>query len=286
MDRFVVVTGATGQQGGAVAKHLLAQGWPVRALTRDATAPKARALATAGAEVVEGTFEDEATIDRYLEGAYGLYIVHPGPISPDQDEIRAGKLLADAAAKHDVAHIVYSSALGADRIGGEKWEIEQHLTALGISATILRPSSFMENLYTQSETVGVHSGALRTALAPHIRQQFIALDDIGAIATRAFTDPPRFRARTLELVGDALTPPEVAAKLTAAVGHPVPYRQRSIEDLRRINERFARGYELLNSTDGTIPDVDISELRSLHPDLMNFDTWLQRTGLELLRPLL
>ncbi|MGW0054291.1 NmrA/HSCARG family protein [Nocardia nova] len=287
MEQVVFVIGATGQQGGAVADRLLADGWQVRVLTRRPDSDRARSLAQTGAQVIAGSLEDPATIDRCVDGAYGVYSVHPGPLTPEQDEVKAGKAVTDAAVKYGVAHLVYSSGLGADR-GGQptKWEIEQYIAASGVSATVLRPSSFMENLITQSATVGISDGALRTAAAAHVRQQFIALDDIGAFTALALRNPDDYRGRTLELVGDVLTPPEVAAQVGAALGRPVPYIQRPIEELRRINERFARGYELLNSGDGTIPDVDVDELRALHPGLMTFRDWLDAKGAKLIRPLL
>ncbi|WP_063014477.1 NmrA/HSCARG family protein [Nocardia nova] len=287
MEQVVFVIGATGQQGGAVADRLLADGWQVRVLTRRPDSDRARSLAQTGAQVIAGSLEDPATIDRCVDGAYGVYSVHPGPLTPEQDEVKAGKAVTDAAVKYGVAHLVYSSGLGADR-GGQptKWEIEQYIAASGVSATVLRPSSFMENLITQSATVGISDGALRTAAAAHVRQQFIALDDIGAFTALALRNPDDYRGRTLELVGDVLTPPEVAAQVGAALGRPVPYIQRPIEELRRINERFARGYELLNSGDGSIPDVDVDELRALHPGLMTFRDWLDAKGAKLIRPLL
>ncbi|MGA4791407.1 NmrA/HSCARG family protein [Nocardia sp. AB354] len=287
MEQVVFVIGATGQQGGAVADRLLADGWQVRVLSRRPDSDRARSLARAGAQVIAGSLEDPATIDRCVDGAYGVYSVHPGPLAPEQDEVKAGKAVTDAAVKYGVAHLVYSSGLGADR-GGQptKWEIEQYIAASGVSATVLRPSSFMENLITQSATVGISDGALRTAAAAHVRQQFIALDDIGAFTALALRNPNDYRGRTLELVGDVLTPPEVAAQVGAALGRPVPYIQRPIEELRRINERFARGYELLNSGDGSIPDVDVDELRALHPGLMTFRDWLDAKGAKLIRPLL
>ncbi|WP_227983426.1 NmrA/HSCARG family protein [Nocardia spumae] len=287
MDQVVFVAGATGQQGGAVADRLLADGWQVRVSTRFPDSDRARALANAGAQLIAGSLEDLATIDRCVDGVYGVFSVHPGPLAPEQDEVKAGRAVTDAAVKYGVAHLVYSSGLGADR-GGQptKWEIEQYIAASGVSATVLRPSSFMENLITQSATVGIRDGALRTAAAAHVRQQFIALDDIGAFAALALRNPDDYRGRTLELVGDALTPPEVAAEVGVAVGRQVPYVQRPMEELRRINERFARGYELLNSGDGSVPDVDIDELRALHPGLMTFRDWLGRKGAELIRPLL
>ncbi|WP_439651155.1 NmrA family NAD(P)-binding protein [Nocardia panacis] len=127
---------------------------------------------------------------------------------------------------------------------------------------------------------------MRTAAAPHINQQFIALADIAAFAALALARPDDYRGKTLELVGDVLTPPQVAAEISAAAGHRVPYIQRPIEELRRINERFAQGYEWLNKGDGSIPYVDVHELRGLHPDLMTIRTWLNRTGARMLRPLL
>ncbi|WP_280273143.1 NmrA/HSCARG family protein [Nocardia wallacei] len=287
MDQVVFVTGATGQQGGAVAYRLLEDGWRVRALTRNPAGAAARALAAAGAEIVAGSLEDPAAIERGVAGAYGVFSVHPGPLTPDRDEAKSGKGIADAALKHGVAHLVYSSGLAADRGGQEaKWEVERYLAEIGVPVTILRPSSFMENFVTQSATVGVRDGALRTAAAPHVRQQFIALDDIGAFAALALARPGEFRGRTLELVGDALTPPEVAAEMSAAVGRTIPYIQRPIEELRRINERFARGYELINSGALDDIDVDIAELRRLHPGLMTLRDWLKHRGAQLLRPFL
>ncbi|WP_027942427.1 NmrA family NAD(P)-binding protein [Amycolatopsis taiwanensis] len=285
MDRLVLVAGATGQQGGAVAARLLADGWRIRILTRDATGEKARALAAAGAEVIEGTLADKDTIDRSVRGTYGVFSVHPGPLSPGQDEASAGKEIADAVREHGVTHLVYSSAIGADGMQPQKWEVEQHIHRLGISATILRPSSFMENYHSQSDTVGVSHGALRTAAAPHVKQQFIALDDIAAFTALALADPQTYRGKTLDLVGDVLTPPQAAAAISKATGRNVPYLQRPIEELRAINERFARGYEIINAG-VELPGFDIEELRRLHPGLMTFETWLARKGATMLKELL
>jgi len=270
MSELILVTGATGQQGGAVARRLLADGWRVRALTRDPA--RAATLAKAGAEVVRGDLNDEASVAAAVAGTDGVFSVHPGPLAPGQDEVRAGRLIIDAAKAAGVRHLVYSSAMGADLFQAGKWEIEQYLAASGLPYTILRPSSFMENYL--NPLFGLREGALRTALAPHVRQQLIALDDIAALAVAGFTG--RLDGRTLTLAGDVLTPGELAAAISVALDVPVPYEQLPIEELRKVNPRFARGYEYLNNNPE--PPVDIAALRAEHPNLMTFADWLDTTG--------
>lgn len=278
MSKLAVVFGATGQQGGAVASRLLADGWRVRGVTRDPSSTKARTLSDAGAEMVT---------EPSFEGVEAVFSVHPGPLAPGEDEAAAGKAIADAARDHGVTHLVYSSGLGVDRLADtglqqDKWAVEQYLATLGISTTILRPASFMENYF--NPLFGLNDGALRTALNPDIRQQLIALDDIGALTALAFADPEAYRGKTFELAGDALTPAETAAAISAATGIRVPYEHLPIEELRRVNPRFARGYEVLNSFEE--PFADLPALRELHPGLMTFATWLERTGATRLKELL
>ncbi|GAB2980402.1 NmrA/HSCARG family protein [Amycolatopsis acidiphila] len=276
MSRLAVVFGATGQQGGAVARRLLADGWRVRGVTRDPSSAKARALA--GAEMV---------VSPSFEGVDAVFSVHPGPLAPGEDEFADGKAIADAAHEHGVGHLVHSSGQLADRLAAlglqqDKWRVEQYLATLGVSATVLRPSSFMENYF--NPLFGLSDGTLRTALNPDTRQQLIALDDIAAFTALAFTDPATYRGQTIELAGDALTPPEIAAAVSAATGLPVPYEHLAIEDLRKVNPRFAAGYEVMNSL--AQASADIPALRRRHPGLMTFATWLERTGAPRIKALL
>ena len=157
---------------------------------------------------------------------------------------------------------------------GAKAEAERLIRESGISATILRPASFMENYF--NPMFGLRDGALRTALEPDTVQDLIALDDIAAFAALAFADPAKFRGRTIELAGDSLRPPQTAAAIGAAVGRTVPYEPIPLEELARINERFAAGYRMLNEIKA--PAVDVAAVRALHPGLMDFGTWLERTG--------
>src|ERR1035438_5526300 len=149
--RKIFVSGATGQQGGAVARHLLKQpAFAIRALTRDTSKPPAKALAQAGAELIQGDLNDPSSYKRALEGAYGVFAVQNGMEAGFEGEIRQGKALADAAKAAGVQHFVYSSVVSADRNTGiphfeSKWEIEQHFSKIGLPFTILRPAFFMQN---------------------------------------------------------------------------------------------------------------------------------------------
>ena len=147
-EKTIVVTGATGQQGGATARHLLAQGWHVRALTGDPQGAAAQALAAAGAEVVSGNMYDRASLDQAFAGAYGVFSVQNFWL-PDvgaAGEVRQGKIVADAAKAAGVRHLVYTSVGGDERQTGlshfdSKWQIEEYVRSLSLPVTVLRPSS-------------------------------------------------------------------------------------------------------------------------------------------------
>ncbi|MBC9914517.1 NmrA/HSCARG family protein [Chitinophaga varians] len=275
----ILVVGATGQQGGAVARVLLTAGWTVRGLTRDTTSTAAQELTALGAEMVKGDLADPASIDEAMEDVYGVFNVHPGPLAMDQDEVQAGKNIADAAKAHRVAHLVYSSAIGVDQAAltgmqTEKAIVEKYIQATGISYTILRPASFMENFLHPK--FGLQGTSFTTAALPTTQMQLIALEDIGKLAAMAFRQPEVFNQKIIELSGDTLTPVQMAAAMSKTTGLPITYELLPMETLRQLNPRFARGYELLNS--GKTTKADEASLRNLHPDLLTFEAWLKKTG--------
>ena len=278
-DKLILVAGATGQQGGATAKHLLAQGWRVRALVRDPNKPAAQALAAKGAELAQGDLEDRASLDRALAGAYGAFSVQTfmGPDGP-VGETRQGNLLADAAKAAGVQHFVYTSVGGADRKSGlphfeSKWQIEQHIRSLGLPATILRPVFFMENL--RSPWMGPRDGVLAIGLRPATSLQMIASDDIGAFAALAFARPQEFIGKTQEIAGDSLTMPQVADAFTRVTGQPVRFVELPLEQVRSFNAEMGDMMAWFNEHGYS---ADIAALRRLHPGLLTFETWLQQTN--------
>ena len=114
-DKTVLITGATGRQGGAVIRHMLPKGWKLRALTRNPDSKVAQELARRGIEVVHGDLEDLTSLDGAARGAYGVYSVQDFWSVGARREVQQGKNLADAAKKAGVVHFVYSSVGGAER---------------------------------------------------------------------------------------------------------------------------------------------------------------------------
>ncbi|GII05693.1 NmrA/HSCARG family protein [Planobispora takensis] len=285
--KTIVVMGATGPQGRAVTAHLLADGWKVRAVTRDPDAAPARALARAGAELTRADMDDTASLVAAAQDAYGLFSVHPTVGSPGtpagfsaEDEVRWGRNIADAAHATGIRHLVYASLAGAGRHDTEKlpqntiskWRIERHITRLGLPATFLRPVSFMEN-YTGA--YHLHEGTVATAFAADVPQQIMAVDDVGAFACLAFAQPGQWIGRAVDLAGDELTPLQIAAAISEAVGRPLPYVRIPIEVVAAAGEEFAYAYTWLNERGYR---ADVAFTRALHPGLMDLRTWLERTG--------
>lgn len=280
-ESIILVTGATGQQGGATVRHLLAKAWPVRALTRDPHKPAAQALAAHGVEVVGGDLEDRASLDKALAGVYGVFSIQQFYGIGPEGETRQGKALADAAKAAGVQHFVYTSVGSAERHTRiphfeSKFAIEQHIRAIGLPHTILRPVGFMENYKTFSGPQLVDGVlTLSVALRPDKTSQMIAVDDIGALAALAFEKPQEFMGQALEIAGDELTMPQVAEAFSRVTGQPHRFVELPLEQVRHFDPELALMFEWFNEVGY---HVNIPALRAIHPQLMTFETWLRQTN--------
>ena len=279
--KTILVSGATGQQGNAVVRCLLADGWRVKALTRNPDNPVAQALADAGAELVRGDLFRRDTIDPLLKDTYGVFSAQQFWEHGVDGEVRQGKLLADAAKAADVEHFVYSSAAGADRQTGihhfnSKWEIEEYVWALGLNATVIRPTGFMENFYFPGWLDGIRNGTLAIPLAADKPCQYIAADDIGAFAAIAFNRREEFEGKSIDIAAEELTGPEAAESLSRASGRPINYLAVPItNEFRETNEDLALMYEWISSV-GFEPD-NIATCHKHHPEIMTLETWARKT---------
>ena len=229
-SKLILVTGATGQQGGAVATALLTKGQKVRVMSR--TPEKASALAKAGAEVVKGNLTNASDLQAALRGVHGVFAMStPFEAGMDQ-EVRQGIMMADAAKQAGIAHYVYTSVGSAHRNTGiphfeTKWKVEQHIRQIGMPATILRPVWFMENFTTFSKPSA--EGILMMPMRADKKLAMVALRDIGEFGAAAFMRPNDFLGQAIDLAGDELTMPEVAAHLSKVPGRSIQFRGLPLE---------------------------------------------------------
>jgi uncharacterized protein YbjT (DUF2867 family) len=275
-SRVILVTGATGRQGGAALRHLRERGFPVRAFTRDPTSPKAHALVGRGTEVVRGNYNDPATLTRAMDGVHGVYSVQAAAHEDVTAEIREGILVADAAKKSRVSHLVYSSVAAADRNTGipffdSKARIEEHIRGTGVYYSILRPVFFMENWLYMRE--GIEQGSLALPLTPDRRLQMIAVDDIGAFVATAFEHPGNWQGRTMDIAGDELSMSDLARAFSRMSGREVQYRQVPWDEFeQRAGSNMTRMWRWFQENS---LGADISECRREYPKLTTFERWLQ-----------
>ncbi|MXQ53865.1 NmrA/HSCARG family protein [Shimazuella alba] len=277
-NKTILVLGATGQQGGSVLSQLLAEGWKVRALTRDPNSVKAKTLIANNIEVIKGDLENRSTLDGAMKNVYGVFSVQPFEPIDMWKEVRLGKNVADAAKKTNVKHFVYTSFAGTDEQAKfrdiAKWEIEKYIQQIGLPATVFRLPVFMENFLAFTH-YGLQDGIYADATNPNIPTYLIAVKDIGVFVSLAFKNPDKYLGKTIPLASDAVTPVDIAAAITKISGKTIMYKQIPLEELRRQNEDIAHLYEWINK--GGIY-VDLSYLRTIHPSLMTFDKWLSKKG--------
>jgi uncharacterized protein YbjT (DUF2867 family) len=242
---LIVVTGATGQQGGAVAHELLSAGHKVRAVTRKPDSSAARALAARGADVVRGDLDDPASLRRALEGAWGTWAVQNSWEAGVEKEEEQGLRYAEVARDAGVPHYVYTSVGSAHRKTGvphfdNKFRVEQRVRELGFpSWVILRPVFFMENLLSPWFKPAIDQGQLAIGLKPTTRLQMIAVADIGKYGKGAFERHEQFAGQAFDLAGDELTMPQAAEIIGRAAKHPVTFVPVPIEEVRKASAEYA-----------------------------------------------
>jgi uncharacterized protein YbjT (DUF2867 family) len=274
-QKTILVTGATGHQGGAVFHHLRKSNkFSLRVLTRDPDKPAARALVGSGVDVVRGDLEDTASLRRALEDVHGVYSVQDSTGGAEA-EIRQGNNLIDAARQQAVSHFIYSSVGSADQKTGiphfeSKFQIEEHLRSSGLPHTIFRPVFFMENWLGSKDRIA--QGTLVQPLSPETHLQMIAVDDIGAFVAAAFEKPGRWTGRTLDLAGDDLSMNDIARAFSIVTAHDVRYQQMPLEEFeKRAGHEMATMYRWFQDVGYK---VDIAALRQELPSLTNFERWL------------
>lgn len=246
--RTVLVTGATGQQGGAVVRALLSKGHRVKALTRKPDGDAARQLATAGVDVVAGNLDDTASVVKAASGVDTMFLMGNSYDAGTEEETRLGILAADAAKAAGVGHLIYSSVADADKKTGiphfeSKYLVEKHIAGLGIPYTISAPVAFMENFIAPWSVDALRQGTHAFAVPPKRVLQLVAVADIGAFATALAERREQVFGKRFDFAGDELSGEEQAKILSQALGRPINYQELPIAAMRQQSEDAALMFE-------------------------------------------
>lgn len=299
MSKSILVTGATGKQGGSVVDAILAlpnaSDYTILAVTRDSNSGSAQKLAAKSPSIklVEGNLDDVPTLFKNAaevskEPIWGVYSVQisMGKGVTFEGEVKQGCDLADESVKQGVKQFVYSSV---ERGGDEKsWDnptpiphfqtkqlVEIHLRdhAGEMGWTILRPVAFMDNLAPGFPTK-VFMTAVHNTLGDNKPLQWVATSDIGFFAAQAFAKPEEWNHKAIGLAGDELTVHEINKAFANATGYPLGTTYSflgsalmwGVTELGHMIGWFgSEGYK-----------ANISNLRKIHPELMNMETWVQK----------
>lgn len=293
----ILVIGATGRQGGAVARRLVEEGLPVDALTRDPSGAAALGLRRRGVRVLRGDLAEPFTLACALEGKRAVFAVTDFWEHGYDAELRQGRELVEAARRAGVEHFVFSSVGGTERTQGlgirhfdAKREIEAEVARSGMTWTILRPVTFFENFVSARFKKAIRHGVLRFAIEPDKPFQMIAMRDLAHFASQAFAGSPFFRNRAVEIASDRCTMRELADALGRAVGRPVRYRRIPVpvqhligavvratgtSGYYKVGPPLIAQFRWNNASPTGGWDADLAALRAQHPGILSMESWVR-----------
>ncbi|MBZ9645809.1 NmrA/HSCARG family protein, partial [Streptomyces sp. PSKA30] len=265
VDEPILVLAATGGQGRAVTDALLDRRARVRALVRDPDRRAARELAEQGAEVVAGSLSDRGSLAAAMSGVAGVFAFTTPFEAGVEAEVGQGRAILSAATQERVPHLVFSSVAGADQESGvphfdSKARIEAELASGDVPYTILGPTYFFDNALGGAERI--LGGVLDLPLPPDRPLQQLARPDLGAFAAEVLLNPAPYAGRRIELAGDAPTPRQMAAALSAAIGREVRHEQVPLAAVGDPDMHAM--WTFLN---GPGYRVDIPALHDAHPEI-------------------
>ncbi|XP_019523505.1 PREDICTED: nmrA-like family domain-containing protein 1 [Hipposideros armiger] len=285
--KVIAVFGATGAQGGSVARAILeSKKFAVRALTRDVTRPNALVLRDLGAEVVKGDLNDEASVEAALKGAYGAFVVTSfWDHHSKEKEVCQGKLVADVAKRLGLKHVVYSGLENVKRLTGGKLEVEhfdgkgeveEYFWSIGVPMTSVRLAAYFENFLTMWKPVKASDGDYYTLALPmgDIPMDGISVADIGAVVSSIFNSPAEFLGKAVGLSAEALTIQQYADVLSKSLGKEVRDAKITPEAYEKLGfpgaEELANMFRFYHMK----PDRDIKLTYRLNPKVKTFSQFI------------
>lgn len=277
-NELILVTGATGKQGGATIRALAKHGgFKLRAMTRKPDSDGAKALRALGVDVVQGDLDDAASLQAALKNTWGVFAVQNTWEAGVEKEEEQGKRIAKLARESGVQHFVYTSVGSAHLKTGiphfdNKARVEETVKALGFpSWVIVRPVYFMENLLSPWALQG---DKLVAALKPTTKLQMVAVEDIGKFGCAAFVDAKKHANEAIDIAGDAVTMPEAAELLGAALGRTITFQSIPIEAVRQQSEDMAIMLEWFDRVGYSADIASLERTWGIRP--LTFREWASR----------
>jgi uncharacterized protein YbjT (DUF2867 family) len=274
----IFVSGATGNQGGAVVMSLVKNGFAVKALTRTAFSPEAVRLKGLNVEIVQGDLNNPEGFADQLLDVSGIFSVQTFANGTDK-EIKQGIGLANMGKSQGVEFFLYSSVLGADLHSGvpfweSKFTIENHIRQTGLPFCILRPASFFENFQIPAVKKRILNGKLGSPIGRNILQPFLSVQDIGTVSTAIFKNRENFQGKTISLIAAEMNLDKVAAIFSESLGKEIKYQQLPMFLTRLIMGRnLYKMFDWINKNKGRsfwAKEKYNGEL----PQLMDFRQWI------------
>jgi uncharacterized protein YbjT (DUF2867 family) len=279
INNTILVTGGTGNQGGAVAGNLAKNGFRVKVLTRDPSTPKAQKLKQLNIELLKGDLNNLDSYRPYLKDVDGIFSVQTFE-NGVQKEIDQGINLALAAKEAGIHHFVYSSTAGADMDTGvphfeSKWKIENCIRDTGLPFTIIRPASLYENFLLPQVKKNLLKGKLVQPINRDTTGQYVAAEDIGKVATEAFKNPGAFTGRIVPLATEQMTPAQLAETFSRALHKPVHYQKLPALITRLfLGKSLYKMFKWLDEKD-LLPVKDLPACRQEFPFLLSLEDWIK-----------
>ncbi len=304
MKPIITVFGATGAQGGGLARAILddpRQRFALRAVTRKAASAAAQALARAGAEVVTADFDDQASVERAMRGSHGVFgVTNFWEHCSAQKELQQAATLAKAAAASDVKHMVWSTLEDTREFvtpGSGRMPVLQgqynvpHYDAKGeanklfiqarVPTTLLYTSFYWDNLIHFGMQPQRQADAMLGFVLPTADKKLpgMAAADIGACAFAIFARGEDMLDKSIGVAGEHLTGAQMAAALTEALGEHV--RHVDLTPAQYAALGFPGADELANMfqfkrdfEDAYCAARNLARARELYPRLQTFAEWL------------
>lgn len=276
-NNIILVTGATGKQGGAVARLLLQKGRKVKAFTRKPESPAAQELKRLGAELAAGSLEDLNSIKAAAQGAHTIFAMSTPFEAGMEVETQQGIHIADAAKAAGVQHLVYTSVGSAHKNTGiphfdSKYKVERHIHALGLPHTIIRPVYFMENAVAPWSLPALQNGMVAAALPAKSKLAQIAVADIAAFAVLAIENPSRFLGKAIDIASDDLSGEQMTEILSRVTGRKLSYFEVPLAQVRAMSEDMALMFEWFERVGY---QVEVAALHRDYPEVKwhSFEAW-------------